>query len=132
MLRIILGLSMVLHGLVHLLYFGQSARFFELKPGMVWPDGSWAFSKLLGDGTTRGLASVFLVLAAAGFIASGAGVLFNLGWWRGLVVGVAVFSTLIFLLFWDGGMQNLDGKGAVAILINLAILAVVLVWKPSL
>jgi hypothetical protein len=132
MLRIILGLFMALHGLVHLLYVGQSARFFELKPGMVWPDGSWAFSKLLGDGTTRGLASVFLVLAAAGFIASGAGALFNLGWWRGLVVGVAVFSTLIFLLFWDGGMQNLDGKGVVAILINLAILAVVLVWKPSL
>jgi hypothetical protein len=46
--RFRLGIFLVLHGLVHLLYFGQSARYFELKPGMTWPDGAWAFSRLLG------------------------------------------------------------------------------------
>lgn len=43
MLRIIVGVFIVLHGLVRLLYFGQSQRFFKLKPGLVWPDGSWGF-----------------------------------------------------------------------------------------
>jgi hypothetical protein len=123
---------MILHGLVHLLYMGQSARVFELKPGMSWPDGSWAFSKLLGDAAARGLASVCLVLAAISLFGGGAGILFNQAWWRTAVAGAAVFSAALFLLFWDGGMQNLDGKGFVAILINLAILAVVLIWKPSL
>jgi hypothetical protein len=35
MSRIIFGVFIVLHGLVHLLYFGQSARYFELQPEMV-------------------------------------------------------------------------------------------------
>ncbi len=48
MVRILFGIFIVLHGLVHLLYFGQSARYFELQPGMVWPNGSWVVSKLLG------------------------------------------------------------------------------------
>ena len=42
MVRILVSLLVILHGLVHLLYFGQSARLFELQPGMGWPDGSWA------------------------------------------------------------------------------------------
>jgi hypothetical protein len=29
----------VLHGLVHLLYFGQSTRLFVLRPVRVWSDG---------------------------------------------------------------------------------------------
>jgi len=37
MLTIILGIFCILHGLVHLLYAGQSRRLFELRPGMVWP-----------------------------------------------------------------------------------------------
>ena len=64
MIRIIFSVFIVLHGLVHLLYFGQSARYFELQPGMVWPDGSWALSRFVGDATTRNLASNLLILAA--------------------------------------------------------------------
>jgi hypothetical protein len=133
MIRIIFGVFIVLHGLVHLLYFGQSARYFELQPGLVWPDGSWAFSKFLGDGTTRSLASALLVLAAIGFVAGGAGILLKQAWWRPLVVGAAVFSTVIYFLLWDGALQNLDDKGMVAILINAAILVAVLVFQwPNL
>ncbi len=130
MIRTIAGIFMLLHGMVHFLYVGQSARFFELKPGMVWPDGAWAFSKLLGNEVTRTLASIVLVLAGLGLLAGGAGILLKQAWWRPVIIGVAVFSSLIFALFWDGKMQNLDGKGFVAILINAAILAVVMIWKP--
>jgi hypothetical protein len=49
-----------------------------------------------------------------------------------MTVSVAVFSAMIYMLFWDGGLQNLDGKGVFAIIINIAILAVVLIGKPSL
>jgi hypothetical protein len=129
MIRILFGVFLVLHGLIHLLYFGQNARFFELRPGMVWPDGSWAFSRLLGDGTTRMLASVFLILAAFAFVAGGAGVLLRQPWWRSAAVGAAVFSTVIYLLFWDGAWRNLADKGLIAILINAAILAALLVLQ---
>ena len=127
MLTIIMGIFFVLHGLVHLLYAGQSRRLFELRPGMVWPDGAWLFSRLLGDETTRLLASILLALAALGFVAGGLGLLIRQDWWRPVTVGAAVVSGAIFLLFWDGRFQALDDKGGVGLLINVAILVVVLI-----
>ena len=129
MLKFIIGVLMVLHGLVHLLYLGQSQKLFELQPGMVWPDGSWVFSRLLGERKTRLLASIACALAALGFVAGGAGILVGQSWWRPLVVGSAVFSTAIFVLFWDGRRQKLNDQGAIAILINTAILVAVLVFQ---
>jgi hypothetical protein len=126
LLTFIIGVFMVLHGLVHSLYFGQSWRLFELQPGMIWPDGSWAFSRLLGDDATRLLASIACLLAAIGFAAGGIGILVRQSWWRSMVVGSAAFSAVIFFLFWDGGMQKLPDKGAIGLLINIAILVAVL------
>ncbi len=74
MLRIAFGVFSILHGLVHRLYFGQSARYFELQPDMTWPDGAWAFSKLLGDDAIRTLASAACILAALGFVIGGIGI----------------------------------------------------------
>ena len=129
MVQFIFGVFLVLHGLVHLLYSGQSARRFELRPGLVWPDGSWAFSKLLGDKATRTLASTANIIAAIGFVASGAGVLISQVWWRPLVVAATTFSSVAFILFWNGKLRQLADQGAVAILINLAILVAVLVFQ---
>ncbi|MGD8597783.1 MAG: hypothetical protein PVJ26_12230 [Anaerolineae bacterium] len=129
MLRFVVGIFIVLHGLVHLLYFGQSRRLFELQPGMVWPDGAWAFSKLLGDGNTRLLASIACVVATLGFVAGGMAILLKQPWWRPVVVGTAAFSAAIFILFWDGGWQKLNDKGLIALLINAAIMAAVLLFE---
>jgi hypothetical protein len=129
MLRFIVGVFIVLHGLVHLLYFGQSQRLFELQPGMVWPDGSWLFSRLLGDPASRSLASIACILAALGFVAGGTAILLGQSWWRPVVVAAALFSTAIYTLFWNGRLQKLPDQGAIAILINVAILFAVLVLK---
>lgn len=129
MINILFGIFFVLHGLVHMLYFGQSRRYFELQPGMVWPNGSWAFSRLLGEVGARNLASVLLVLAAVGFVAGGVGIFVKQAWWRPTIVAVSLFSSVIYLLFWDGGFQHLDNKGGVGILINLAILATLLIFR---
>jgi hypothetical protein len=128
-MRIVLGIFVVLHGLVHLFYVGQSQRLFELQPGMTWPDGSWAFSGPLGDGSTRLLASIVYALAAVGFVIGGIGGLTRQSWGRPAVMGAAIFSIVIIVLFWDGTTHKLADQGAIAVLINLAILAVLFVWK---
>jgi hypothetical protein len=128
-MRFIFSVLIVLHGLVHLLYFGQSARYFELKPAMVWPDGSWVFSRLLGDAAVRNLASITLILAAIGLVVGSIGILWNQAWWRPVVVGTATFSSVVYIIFWNGRMQNLDSQGAIGILINLAILLAVLIFR---
>ena len=129
MVRIIFGIFIVLHGLVHLLYVGQSQRAFELQPGLTWPDGAWAFSRIVGDEASRKLASVFLVLATIGFIAGGVGILAGQAWWRSPVVGSAVLSAVLYILLWNGQVQRLDDQGAFGILINVAILIAVLIVR---
>jgi hypothetical protein len=120
---IVFGIFLVLHGLVHLLYTAHSARFFELRPGMIWPDGSWLFARLLGNEATRPLA------AALAFIAGGLGLTFRQGWWRPAALGAAVFSSALFLLLWNAWPQALDEQGAVGVLINLGLLLAVLILK---
>jgi hypothetical protein len=127
--KIAFGVFIILHGLVHLLYFGQTNRYFELKPGMTWPTGSWAFSHLLNDEAVRFLASIFLALAGFGFVACGVGTLFNLAWRRALIIIIATLSALIFIFFWNGGMKNLDGQGVVGVLIDVWLLVMVLLVR---
>jgi hypothetical protein len=129
MMRLVIAVVFILHGLVHLLYFGQSAGLFELQPGMLWPQGSWAFARLLGIAATKGLASAACVAAAAGFAGGGVGLLLRQAWWRLAVVDSAVFSIVLFVLFWDGSLHRLDNQGAIGILINAAILAAVAAYN---
>jgi hypothetical protein len=99
---------------------------------MVWPDGAWAFSRLLGNEGTRKLAGILLVLIAMGLITSGIGILANQTWWRPVIMGAAALSSVAYILLWNGRIQNLDGQGAVALLINAAVLVAVFIlqWSP--
>jgi len=128
-IRILVGAFIVLHGLIHLLYFGQSSRLFELQPGMVWPDGSWAFSALLGDIATRWLASITCILSAVGIVIGGAGIFLGQFWWRTAVVASVVFSGVLYILFWNGKIQHLDSQGGVGLLIDVAILVSILAFR---
>ena len=130
MLTKILGsVFLALHGLVHLLYFAQSARIFELKPDMTWPAGSWAFSKVLGDNATRILASTFCVLVAAGFLMGAVGLLSSQAWWQRPVVASAGVSAVLFILCWNGQLQNIDGQGAVGLFLDALLLISILVFR---
>ena len=126
-IRIVVGLFMVLHGLVHLLYFGHGLRFFEL-PGLAWPDRSWAFSRLLGQGAARWLAAVSCVVAMVGFVAGGIAILAGSAWWQPVIVGSAIFSSAIFILCWDATFKKLADQGLIAILINGAVLVALLMF----
>jgi len=123
---ILSGIFFILHGLVHLLYAGQSVRLFELRPAMNWPDGAWVIGRQPANDAVRWLAGLSLGLAAFGFIASGLGLLLGGMWWRTVATGAVVLSTAIFGVFWDGKRQSLADQGGVGVLINLAILALVL------
>jgi hypothetical protein len=132
MLRFVISLFIVLHGLVHLWYFTLSQRLVEFKPEMGWSGRSWIFTNFLGDSTTRSLASVLYVLATIAFVVSGIGFLVRAEWWRPVLVGSAVFSAAIILLLWDGGLQLLVNKGLVGFTISVMILVALLLLKwPS-
>jgi len=121
---ILAGIFSILHAYVHLLYAGQALRFFELRPGLAWPDGAWAFSRLIGDETSRSLAAIFLVLTTLGFLTGGLGLFLQQEWWRSMTIGAALLSILAFVLFWNGKFHTLPDQGGVGLLISLGILVV--------
>ncbi len=121
-MNILLGILLILHGLVHLLYAGQSLRFFDLRPGMVWPDKSWIFAKWVRVSHLRGLIAVALVLATIWFLIAGMGLILQQVLQLLALAGAAIFSSAIFLLAWDGKFQSLDDQGGIGLLINLAVL----------
>ena len=129
MLRYITGGFLILHGLAHLLYFGQSWRGFQLQPGLLWPDGSWVFAKLLGNDPTRVVASFSLVVAAIGLAVGGIAILLGQAWWQPLVIGSLIFSSLLYIAMWNGRIERLSDQGVIGLLINLAILIAVLVFR---
>jgi hypothetical protein len=126
---IFLGIFLILHGLVHGLYASQSMRWFELKPGLRWPDDSWLLSKLLGDDSARSVATLALALTTLGFLSAGLGLFLRQDWWRPVAIGAAILSCLIYIVFWDGSFKAWDAKGGIGLLINLAILAIIFFLK---
>jgi hypothetical protein len=131
MVRFLVGIFIVLHGLVHLWFVVLSQRLVEFQAEMGWTGKSWLFSPLPGDAITRSLASVLYVLATIGFVAGGIGIFVQQEWWRPVVVASAAFSAAIIVLFWDGGMQMLVQKGLIGLLINIVILVALLILRWS-
>lgn len=127
MISFVTGIFLVLHGLVHLLYFSLSRQYFDLDMPLVgWPERSWALSGFLEEVKTRTLASALYLLAVGLFVVGGLSYVFDAAWWDAMVVSAAVYSSVIIVMFWDGGMERLPDKGFVGLLINLVIIAAVL------
>lgn len=123
MARILIGVFLILHGLVHLLYFAISQKMVTLDhPVPGWPERSLVLTNLLNETTTRLIASGLYLVATVLFVISGISILLRADWWNPFVVGAAVFSSVVVFLFWDGKFQQLPDKGFVGVLINLVIL----------
>jgi hypothetical protein len=132
MLRFLISLFIILHGLVHLWYFTLSQRLVNFKPEMGWSGRSWLFTGVLGDPATRLLASVLFVVAAIAFVISGVGIFARTEWWWPMLIGSAIFSSAILFVLWDGSMQLAVQKGLIGFLISLAILlGLLLLKRPS-
>jgi hypothetical protein len=120
-MKVFIGIFIILHGLVHLFYFAHSKRIFELRPGMEWPDNSLALSKFMGIKTIRDFTSLICSLVAVAFVISGIAYLAKAAWAINLAIISVFFSSLLFILLWDGRFKKLDNQGAIAILINISI-----------
>ena len=129
MVKILVGVFILLHGFVHLLYFGHSQKLFELQAGLVWPEDSWVLSSRLSGDKIKLIASTSLLMSAIGFIIAGAGLLLTQPWWRAIIIFAIVLSSFIYLIFWNGKLDQLPDQGLVGILINLLLLIFLFILK---
>lgn len=118
LVQIFLGLLLVAHGLVHLMWFVPN------------DDPAWPFrldrSGLMSGTTRKPVAVALVALIVAGFALLGLAVWGVPGLasiWPGLAIGAAVASLTALVLFWD--RQLLWG-----IAIDVALIVVAL-WRPG-
>lgn len=119
--KILFGIFLFLHGLVHMLYVGQSARKFKLQPELTWPDESWVFSRFLPIFRVRILTNFLLTIATVGFLMSAFALLANLNWFQIALTITAIYSSLVYVLNWDAKFKGMDHQGFVGILINMTV-----------
>ena len=106
-MKIIIGLFLIAHGLVHAgLAAAPNPDDPETKPGTFFtsPERSWLLSKVeLSSASVRWIGIVLVALATLGFVLSGLGVFGVPGLseiWRTLAIASAVGSLLLLILFW--------------------------------
>lgn len=132
MFRFFIGTFIALHGLVHLWYFTLSRGLVAFKPEMGWSGRSWLFSPLLGSAATRSLGSILYVVATVAFVSGAIAFLTRAGWAAVLLSGAALLSSVLILLFWEGGLEMWMQKGLIGLLINVTLLLALWVARPSI
>jgi hypothetical protein len=104
MIRWVLGIFLILHGVTHA-FFPSYGTY-----------DSWLI------GNAQGLAIPLMWLATGLFVVVGLGAILRTHWWRSVAL-VAAIESLVFLgLFWQSGQ-------IFGVLIDVAIIAGVLYWR---
>jgi hypothetical protein len=125
-LRWVIGLALVAHGIGHVL-------FMPLLNGVLRLDAdgrSWLASGVIGDGATGVLASVIAGVAGVAFVAAGLGVLLQAGWWRQLAIVAAVISIVVIAAMWNG-IPTSSAMFALAFDVVVLVALLVAHWPAS-
>jgi hypothetical protein len=99
MLKLVLAVVVLAHGVGHLLFLGPSLRVVDWA---AQTSHSWLLTGTLGDGPTRAIASAIWAVTIGLFVVGVAGYLAGTDWWRPAIVAGALVSAVGILLFWDG------------------------------
>ena len=130
MLRIVIALVLLGHGIGHSMGLMQTLRVATVNPQ--WHGDSWILTGIAGSTVTQAVGAVLWTAAIVGFAAV-AGVVVGwlpAMWWQPLAVGSSLVS-LVGVLFFPLAFPTFSTIGAVAV--NVAVLAAVTVfdWTPS-
>ena len=120
MLRVVVGLFLIAHGLVHLLYFAPPPEDDPRYPFV--PEDRW-FAKALGlrPSAAKAVVGTLAVVSALAFVVSGIALFASAELWQpAAVVGSAV-SLVLFVLFFHRWL-------VFGIAIDVAIIGSVLSW----
>jgi hypothetical protein len=122
---------LVLHGLVHLWYVTLSQRLVPYRPEFGWSGTAGMIPAVVGEPAARTLATILYALAAGAFVAGGAGALMRQDGARAALLGAAVCSSAAILSFWNGRSAQLVENGALGLLINAAVIAILALGMRS-
>lgn len=122
-----IAVFLAFHGVVHGWYVVLSRGWIEPDgdeaPAWGWNGRSWLLSGALPEARILDAASVLYGLVVVGFVVGAAGLVVSAGWATPVLVGAAVLSTAVIVVMWDGSPAQLTEKGALGVLIDVAVVA---------
>jgi hypothetical protein len=124
-MRILLGIFILLHGLVHLWFVTLSRGWVKFQADMGWTGHSWLLTNIFGNGPTSLLATVSYAVAAITFVIASIGLLANQQWTRPWMIAASVISAATILVFWDGKFPMIVEKGIIGFMISAGILVAI-------
>jgi hypothetical protein len=123
MLKLVLAVVVLAHGVGHLLFLGPSLRVVDWA-GQT--SHSWLLTGALGDGPTRAIASIIWIATIVLFVAGVCGYLLGTPWWQGATVAGAIVSIVGIVLFWDGLASS---SAAFALVFDAVVLVTLLLAR---
>lgn len=123
MIKILFGLFIITHGLVHLLYTLVLLGVLNPdKEGIPWNGKSWILSSILMKDITNKIGIILYGGIILLFVISGLLFLFNNDISGQMIIYSSLISTITILLFWDGNFNKLIEKGLIGITINIGLI----------
>jgi hypothetical protein len=127
--RIAFGIFIIGHALIHLMFVGQALRWFENRPGSIWPDGAVLFPSSFPVGVVRAFAVISIGLTGIAMVVGGIGVILQADWSTQVVVGSAVLVSIAHALLWNGDWRTSPDQGLFGVIINAIIIPIALAMK---
>jgi hypothetical protein len=130
MLRIVIGVVLIAHGIGHSMGPMQMFKVASVNPA--WQGDSWILTNVAGQGLTQAIGVVLWTVALVGFAALGAVVAGWLpaSWWQPLAVGSSIVSLAGLVLF-PVAFPVFSSIGAAVIDVAVLVAALWLNWTPS-
>lgn len=130
MLRYLIALVMLAHGIGHSIGIMQTLRLTTVNPG--WNGDSWLLTGIAGNTVTNAIGIALWTAAMLGFVLA-AGVVVGwlpADWWRPLAIGASLCSVAGILLF-PAAFPTFSTIGA--LVVDVVVLGAVLwsQWAPS-
>jgi len=121
------------HGVAHMVYTSLALGWIPAGPGQPNTAASWLLTGPLGAQGTQNLGAVAFTMLTVAFAITAAGIGLRQPWALSWLVGSAIASSLVILVFWDGSLANATSKGGLGLLINLGLLAALYFFRyPAL
>ncbi len=98
MIRIIVAVVLILHGLIHLMGFVVPWRLVTIED-LIYKTTLLSGKLDIGDAGIR-MIGLFWLLGATGFVVAGIAIFTLQPWWQILTLGVTILSLIICLLGW--------------------------------
>ena len=127
MLKLVLAVVVLFHGVGHLLFLGSSLRLVDWA-GQT--SHSWLLTGSIGDGPARAIASTIWVATIVLFVAGVGGFLLDTAWWRPVTVAASIVSIAGIVLFWDG-LATSSAAFALAFDVVLLVSLLVVHWPAA-